>query len=93
MSTRYTQEFREEAARLVVDGNESMRKVAEDLGINVWTLRDWVRARRRSAGVGKSRKVESMEEENRRLRRENSVLRQEREILKKAAAFFAREQQ
>jgi len=38
------------------------------------------------------RRPETLEEENRRLRRENAVLRQEREILKKAAAYFAKEQ-
>ena len=34
---------------------------------------------------------ETLEEENRRLRRENAILRQEREFAKKAAAFFAKE--
>ena len=34
---------------------------------------------------------ETLEEENRRLRRENAILREEREFAKKAAAFFAKE--
>jgi len=34
---------------------------------------------------------ESLEDENRRLRRENAGLREDRGILKKAAAFFAKE--
>jgi transposase len=38
------------------------------------------------------RRSETMEEEGRRLRRELAVLRQERDILKKAAAYFAKEQ-
>jgi transposase len=34
---------------------------------------------------------ETLEDENRRLRRENAILRQEREFAKKAAAFFMKE--
>jgi transposase len=34
---------------------------------------------------------ETLEEENRRLRKENERLRMEKTILKKAAAFFAKE--
>ena len=36
-------------------------------------------------------RVESLEDENRRLRRENASLREDREILEKAAAFFAKQ--
>jgi transposase len=39
----------------------------------------------------KSGSIESIEEENRRLRRENALLKKEKEILKKAAAYFAKE--
>ena len=36
-------------------------------------------------------KNESLEEENKRLRKELALVKQEREILKKAAAYFAKE--
>jgi len=37
--------------------------------------------------------TESLEEENKRLKRELAILKQERDLLKKAAAYFAKEQQ
>lgn len=92
MTSRYSEEFRDEAVRLVLAGNVSRAQVARDLGVNVWTLRDWIRNHRAQSGTVLSRRPESLEEENRRLRRENAVLRQERELLKKAAAYFAKEQ-
>jgi transposase len=39
------------------------------------------------------RKAESLADEVKRLRKENDLLRQERDILKKAVAYFAKEQQ
>jgi transposase len=54
------------------------------------TLRSWVK--REDVDAGRVEGVSSEDrEELRRLRRENRILREEREILKKAAAFFARE--
>jgi len=90
--SRYTQEFRDEAVRLVIDDGISQAQVARNLGINGWTLRDWVRAKRKSLPNAGVVRYETLEEENRRLRRELSIAQQEREILKKAAAYFAKEQ-
>jgi transposase len=67
-----------------------MRSVARDLGVSYESLRLWVR----QADVDAGRRdgvITSEREELTRLRRENHRLRMERDLLKKAAAFFARE--
>jgi transposase len=92
MTNRYGKEFRDEAVRLVIETDSSIPAIARDLGVSVWTLRDWVSKHKEMTGTRRSARTESVEEENRRLRRENVVLKQEREILKKAAAYFAKEQ-
>lgn len=92
MSTQYTEEFREEAVGLVLESKSSLAQIAKDLGVSAWTLRGWVKKYRERSRVNQPRRAETVAEENRRLKRELSVLRQERDILKKAAAYFAREQ-
>ena len=92
MSRQYTDEFREESVRLALDNRSSIAQVARDLGVSVWTLRGWVRKYREKSRAGEPRRAETVEEENRRLKRELCILRQERDILKKAAAYFAKEQ-
>jgi transposase len=89
---RYSKEFREEAVRLALESDDCRAKVARDLGVSVWTLREWVRRHEMEFGDSRPRKTETLEEENRRLRRENERLKMERDILKKAAAYFAKEQ-
>ena len=95
----YTEDFRREAVRLVEAGSKSPAEIARELDINPETLRLWCRrlgtqgpgsteARKRARSDGGT--VPSLEEENRRLRRENARLLEEREILKKATAFFAK---
>ena len=70
----------------------TIAEVARQLGVHVETLRNWRREpQQRSGGVNASATVPSLEEENRRLRRENARLLEEREILKKATAFFAKD--
>lgn len=89
----YSEEFRREAVRLTGAGTKSLSQIARELGIHLETLRGW---RRRYGATGETDAtpdgiVPSLEEENRRLRRENARLLEEREILKKATAFFARD--
>ena len=87
---RYPAEFKAEAIRLYKTSRKPHREVAEQLGIAPESLRRWVVQADIDVGDRAGLTTEEREE-LRRLRRENRVLREEREILKKAAAFFARE--
>ena len=72
--------------------DKSIGEVCRDLGLTETTVRRWVKQAEVDAGRGAPGALTTDElEELRRLRKEVKVLRTEREILKKAAAFFAKE--
>lgn len=85
----YTQEFKEEAVRLALESNQSIIRVARELGIAKATIYNWIRAQEPKEDRNVSKETEK--EELERLRKDNKRLRMEQEILKKATAFFARE--
>jgi transposase len=88
----FTKEFKAETVRLVAEGGRSVPEVARNLDLTESALRQWVRQGEVDAGRGKPGELTTAErEELHRLRREVKTLRLEREILKKAAAFFAKE--
>ncbi len=94
---RYPDELRERAVRMVFQVREesgqqlgAVARVADQLGINRETLRNWVRqaeidtGRRPGTSTVDAQRIAELEREVRELRRAN-------EILKAASAFFARE--
>ena len=87
----YTKEQKAAAVRAYkAEGNLS--QVARDLDLSPSVLRGWVNQAEIDENGGADGKLTTDErEELTRLRRENRVLGQEREFLKKAAAFFAKE--
>jgi len=89
----YSPEFKAEAIQLVQASEERypVAKIARDLDVSIETLRKWVNQAQIDAGERGGLTTEQTEE-LRRLRKEVKVLKEEREILKKAAAFFAREE-
>jgi transposase len=88
----FTKEFKAETVRLVVEGRRSIAEVARDLDLTESALRHWVHQSEVDAGRGQHGELTTAErEELAKLRREVKTLRMEREILKKAAAFFAKE--
>jgi transposase len=88
----FSDEFKAGAVRLVLAEGKGITGVARDLGISVSGLGRWVEQARADQGKSKRGTLTSEEkEELARLRKEVRELRLEREILKKAAAFFAKE--
>lgn len=90
----YTKEQKAEALKLVRVSGQPITQVARDLDIPENTLWNWVNRERIDAGEGPPEVLTTEErEELRRLRRENIRLRMERDFLKKAAAFFAKQEE
>ncbi len=86
---QFSPEFKDEALRMVKQSDDSLAKMARDLGLSRATLRNWVA--KAAEPVSKDALTETERAELARLRRENRQLQMERDILKKATAFFARQ--
>lgn len=87
MAKRYSEEFRSEAVRLVIDGGVKLKRAASDLGVSEASLSNWIKEAQGEGGMLST----DEREELKRLRKENLQLRMERDILKKATAYFARD--
>lgn len=88
----YSKEFRESAVKMVLEQRRTVPEAARNLGVQQSTLRYWLKASRQRSGVAESVEEKALRKRNRELEAENQKLKLEREILKKAAAFFAKEQ-
>ena len=88
---KFTREFKISAVQLVNHQGYAPAAAAKSLGVDANSLRGWVAKFGAEAGTAPSGDG-AVQAELRRLRKENARLLMERDILKKAAAFFAREQ-
>jgi transposase len=90
---KHTKEFKKEAVKLITIQGYSVAEAARNLGVNATMLGRWRKESEHpedeSTATGNSALLQA---ELKRLRKENKQLKLEREILKKAAAFFAKEQ-
>jgi transposase len=83
-------EFRRRAVELARQGDKPVAEIARDLGISESGLRRWMT--QAEVDEGKREGLTTAEKQELvRLRRENRVLQTENEILKRAAAYFAKE--
>jgi transposase len=89
---QFTDEFKQQAVRLVLDEGRSVTVVARELDLTRTALQNWVEQARADRSGGKTGLTTAERDELARLRKENRILQEEREILKKAAAFFAKHQ-
>jgi len=91
MPRAYPEEFRRRAVELARQRERPVSQIAAELGIAQSALHRWIR----QADLDEGRRDDGLTTEERaelvRLRRANRQLEMENEILKRAAAFFARE--
>lgn len=88
----FSREFKLAAVKKVVEQGLSYSQVARDLGIRDNLIHNWRKAFEADGTLAAEiQNSTAIEAELKRLREENRQLRMEKEILKKAAAFFAKE--
>jgi len=88
---KFTREFKLSAVKLVNEQGYSVVDAAKSLGVDAGNVRNWVEKFTPEADPPPSTEG-ALRAELRRLRKENARLLMERDILKKAAAYFAKEQ-
>ena len=92
MPAPHPPEFRRRAVELAREGTKPVAELAKDLGISQSCLRNWLTQADTDENSGSATRLTSAEKkELAELRKKNRQLEMENEILKRAAAYFARE--
>lgn len=88
----FTQEFKDELCREVINTSKPIKDVAAAYGVGPETLRKWLIKHREANGGTETDLTVHERARLKELERENQELKAEAMFLKKAAAYFAREQ-
>jgi transposase len=89
---RFSQEFKDELCQEVISTSKPIKDVAAAYGVGAETLRNWLIKYRDANGGSETELTVSERVRLKELERENQELKAETAFLKKASAYFAREQ-
>ena len=85
---RFTEEFKVEAVKQVIERHHPVAEVAARLGVSGHSLYQWIK--RYSVSPAERAVAADQQAEMRQLKAELKRVTEERDILKKAAAYFAK---
>lgn len=91
---KFDKAFKEQVVLRILAGESTVVDTAKELDVHYTTVRDWVKFYKRdgeSAFPG-SGHLKAEDDEVRKLRKQLADVKEENEILKKAAAYFAKNQ-
>jgi len=89
--TRYSEEFKQGAIKLVLESKQNVAEVCSNLGVSRNAMDRWL-ADEKDSHNGEKVHLRQLEAENRQLRKDKEDLEDTVEILKKAAAIFSQSQ-
>ena len=88
-SKRYTDEFKIEAVKQVIDRNYKISDVANRLGVTTKSIHNWIAIYGNPSTQHQT--IDAQQSELRKLKAELRRVTEERDILKEAAVYFASE--
>ncbi len=87
---RFTEEFKDEAVKQVIERGYTVPDVAKRLGVSAQSLYKWVKACEPDEKDRFEAEIREIRRENLKLKAELQRVKEDREILKKAAVYFAK---
>lgn len=89
MPPKYTEQFRIDAVKQVVENGYGVFETAQRLGVHQTSLSGWIKKYQSPQAMAQAKISENANAEIKRLQKELKRVTEERDILKKATAYFA----
>lgn len=94
MSQKYALHFKQEAINLALNSEQTYRQVSDDLGINYKTFCNWMyqmknKPTQQAIKMNKKPDYQTLERQNKAMKKELDLRKKEIDILKKATQYFA----